>query len=134
MAGAIASPAEIRLAYRHLYKASLLAVQYALPARYCVRSTMRHAFRDYPASDFNRERIANTLQFVNDAAKYKSIAHRIIKNLMHVRWWQWQNNKASWKSRGSTPVAYQSEAGQLGYKNLQRTIDMLNQTMGLCLR
>lgn len=128
------TPGEIRQAYRSLYKAALLAVQYARPARYMVRSSIRKAFRNSPASDFDRERIANTLRFFNNASKHRGIEHKITKTILHVRYWQWISQREYWNVGGRGPMLWSSAAVQQGYKNIERTIEMLNQTMGMCLK
>lgn len=72
-------------AYRDLYKTSLQVIQYARPERYTLRNHLRNAFR---AKDrvFDPARIANTLEFLDHAAKVNGLEHKIVKNLLHV-WW-----------------------------------------------
>ena len=73
-------------AYRSLYRAGLHAVQYSKPARYVLKRTLDNAFRNNPASKFNKHRVGNTLMFLENAAKSRGVEHRILKNLIHVRW------------------------------------------------
>lgn len=82
-----ASHAEVILAYRHLYKHLLRAVQYSKPARFVVQDRMRNAFRDAALENFDANRIGRTLQFLDGAAKSTGLEHKILKNLMFV-WWE----------------------------------------------
>jgi len=75
---------EIVLAYRHLYKTLLRAVQYSKPARYAARDRLRQNFRAEPPNTFDADRIAKTLEFLDGAAKSKGLEHKIVKNLLHV--------------------------------------------------
>lgn len=81
------SASEIRLAYRHIYKYLLQAVQYSKPARYVVQERVRKAFRNSRPEEYDATRIARTLEFLDEAAKIRGLEHRILKNLMHV-WWE----------------------------------------------
>lgn len=83
----------IILAYRSLYRSALHAVQYSKPARYILRTTLRNAFREGTRADFNPKKIGNTILFLENAAKVKGLEHRILKNLMHVRWWERSNRR-----------------------------------------
>lgn len=74
--------------YRDLYRHGLYAVQYASPARYTLRTLLQNAFRNNPATAYNEQRIANTILFLKLAAKERGFEHRLLKNLLHVWWWQ----------------------------------------------
>jgi hypothetical protein len=82
------SPQTLRLAYRHLYKAALAAVQYTVPARYTVRNKLRSAFRFTPASHYNARRISNTVDFLRLAAEKRGLEHKLVKNLCIVYYYQ----------------------------------------------
>ena len=84
----VASNTQIVLAYRTLYRSALHAVQYSKPARYIVRDILGTAFRNSHPSEFNANEIRNTILFLENAARFKGLEHRVLKNLMHVRWWQ----------------------------------------------
>lgn len=75
---------EVLHAYRHLTRAALRAVQYATPAHYVVRKHVRDAFRASSAADFDREKIARTLEFLRTAAKTRGVEHRVIRNIVRV--------------------------------------------------
>ena len=83
----------IILAYRSLYRSALRAVQYSKPARYILRATLRNAFRNGTQADFDPKKIGNTILFLENAANVKGLEHRILKNLMHVRWWERSNRR-----------------------------------------
>lgn len=80
----------ILLAYRHLYQHLLRAVKYSKPARYIARDRIRAAFRNssphQQQQHFQPAEISRTLEFLDNAAKYRGLEHRIVKNCMHV-WW-----------------------------------------------
>lgn len=75
-------------AYRSLYRTALRAVLYASPARYQIRYTMRAAFSADSKETFDPRRVKNTVEFLQKAGKYKGIEHKILRNLVHVRYWQ----------------------------------------------
>jgi hypothetical protein len=78
----------IRNAYRDLYKASLYAVEYSSPARNIIRTQLRKAFRQSPESQFDPQRIENTIQFLYNAAKNSKMEHRVLKNLIRMHYWE----------------------------------------------
>ncbi|KAI4765538.1 hypothetical protein E4T52_01659 [Aureobasidium sp. EXF-3400] len=74
---------EIVHAYRHLLRTSLQAIRYAKPARFTLQSHLRSSFRN-PTSAFNSQEISQTLEFLDNAAKYKGLEDKIVRNLLHV--------------------------------------------------
>lgn len=124
-----ATHAEIIQAYRALYKHSLRAVQYSIPSRYTFRDHLRRAFRSSKPGDFDAARIANTLQFLDGAAKYRGLEHKIVKNLSHV-WWE----------RARLPYQRVHERPDVrpfrfaAYEDFDRTVEGLNRSMGLCIK
>lgn len=93
---------EIISAYRHLYRGLLKAVQYSSPARRVVRDQLRLAFRNPVLSTatgtpiWDAEGIKRTKWFLDAAAKEKGIEHRILKNLIKVRFLSGKDTP-SWK-------------------------------------
>ena len=75
---------EIVLAYRHLYRHGLRAVQFSKPARYTLRDRLRTAFRKGNPRDFDQRRIDNTIEFLRGATRETGLEHRIVKNLIFV--------------------------------------------------
>ncbi|GAB7361189.1 hypothetical protein MBLNU230_g1221t1 [Neophaeotheca triangularis] len=124
-----ANRTEILHAYRALYKHSLRAVQYSIPSRYTFRDHIRSAFRSSHVSEFDAIRIAKTLQFLDGAAKYRGLEHRIVKNLSRV-WWE----------RARLPYQRTHERPDVrpfrmnAYDDFDRTIEGLNTSMGLCIK
>lgn len=80
-------------AYRQLYRQGLHAVQYAPPARHILRHQLNQAFREGRIEDFDTQKVENTILFLKCAAKEKGLEHRILKTLLHVRWWDMQSGK-----------------------------------------
>ena len=81
-------------AYRHLYRSALRAIHYSSPARHVVRETIRNAFRTESAYNFSLQRVKNTEDFLKRAEQDTGMEHRILKNLLHVRYWQQFPKKA----------------------------------------
>ena len=75
-------------AYRSLYRSALQGVLYASPARYQIRDTMRAAFSPESLETFDARQVKNTVEFLKRAAEYNGIEHKVLKNLVHVRYWQ----------------------------------------------
>jgi hypothetical protein len=87
----------ITTAYRHLYRTTLKAVRYSVPARYSARDVLRRAFRETPSDAYSPQRIANTVNFLERAEKYAGFEHKILKNMLFIRWWRYQPAKRSSK-------------------------------------
>ncbi|PGH05620.1 hypothetical protein AJ80_08312 [Polytolypa hystricis UAMH7299] len=78
----------ILLAYRHLYRTGLRTIRFARPARYVLRGILRSAFRSGSPEGFEPQRIVNTLQFLQRASEATTTEHKIVKTIIHVRFWQ----------------------------------------------
>ncbi|KAI9748078.1 MAG: hypothetical protein M1835_001899, partial [Candelina submexicana] len=79
--------------YRHLYRHCLRAVQYSTPARYTIRDRLRSTYRSRSCSEFNEQRMANTMEFLRGAAREKGMEHKVVKNLAKVWWWREVNER-----------------------------------------
>lgn len=79
---------DILHAYRHLFRAALRAVRYSSPAKYQIRDTMRTAFRTGELDSFDNRRVENTLRFLQRAELYAGMEHKILRNLLHVKYWR----------------------------------------------
>jgi hypothetical protein len=137
------TPQEIRQSYRLLLRSSLLAVRYAAPARYVLLQRIRRAFRSSPVTDYDPRRIANTVTFLNNAAKDRGMEHKVVKGLVQV----WEHEKRQWAER-QTPylIRHRRKKGGIGgeehgggvvcqaYDQWYWTIGMLNESLGLCIR
>ena len=84
---------DVVAAYRNLYKASLRCIRYSSPARHSLRHILRSAFREEPASSYSERRVSNTLKFLEDATVNSGIEHRIVKNILVVRYWRNRDGK-----------------------------------------
>lgn len=79
---------DILRSYRHIYRQGLHAIQFSTPSRYTLRSELRFAYRHGSVVDFDAKKVENTIKFLSDATKTKGPAHALLKNLLHVWWWQ----------------------------------------------
>ncbi|KAJ4038536.1 hypothetical protein NW761_009129 [Fusarium oxysporum] len=129
----MATPTEVRHAYRHLYRNLLKAVQYAIPARFVARDQLRRAFRE-PGATYDGRGIKRTIWFLQAAAKEKGLEHKILKNLLRVR--QMRYRKKDYSAYDPLKHAEQEmkEANATAYNHYDMTVAMLNKTMGICLR
>lgn len=78
----------IPIAYRHLYRTGLKTIRYSKPNRYVLRNVLRAAFRKAQPEEFEPSRIVSTLGFLERAGETNGMEHKIVKNLLHVRYWQ----------------------------------------------
>ena len=85
-------------AYRHLYRHGLRAVQFSKPARYTLRDRLRFAFRGGVVTEFEPQKIQNTIEFLQYATRESGLEHKIVKNLLLVWWVQARGGRQ--KSRG----------------------------------
>ena len=125
------SQVDIVHAYRHLYRHSLRAIQFSKPARYTLRDRLRLAFRRGDASDFNHERIKNTIEFLGYATRENGLEHKIIKNLLFVWWTQKLGGVGRPGAKPNTPE--DMEIKVTAYDPFNHNIRMLNESMGTCL-
>lgn len=75
-------------AYRHLYRQGLKVVNYSTPSRHVLLRILRSSFRSASREDFDPERISNTLRFLQRASESTGLEHKIVKNLIMVRYWE----------------------------------------------
>ena len=118
-------------AYRHLYRQSLRAIQFSVPARYTLRDRLRLAFRKGHASDFHPEKVKTTLEFLQYATRENGLEHKIVKNLLFV--WYNQARGGFKRGRGGIQTPEEMENKITAYDTFNHNIRMLNESMGLCL-
>ncbi|KAL2195819.1 hypothetical protein P885DRAFT_39199 [Corynascus similis CBS 632.67] len=139
-----ATTTELVHAYRRLLRAGLRAVQFSKPSRSTVTAKLREGFRD-PGAKFDPERIRRTVWFLNAAAQQRGLEHRIVKNLCRVHWERTREaSRTAWRLRvRHDEAARERKEGRkkdpdvikgTEYEHYERTIAMLNDSMGLCLR
>jgi hypothetical protein len=75
-------------AYRRLYRQGLKLINYSAPSRQVLLRTLRSAFLSSPARDFDPKKVANTLRFLQRASDVAGLEHKIVKNLLMVRYWE----------------------------------------------
>jgi hypothetical protein len=121
---------EIITAYRHLYRHGLRAIRYSKPARYILRDRLRRAFRASPVSDFEPQRIANTIEFLRGAEASTGLEHHVLKNLLHFWYWEPHQWAGRSKDRHKGDIVLKMRA----YDHFYWVLRMLNESMGLCLR
>lgn len=80
----MANKHEILSSYRSLMGAGLRAIKYSSPARYALRDRLRAGFRDGSPKEYDGGKIARTIEFLEAAAKWKGLEHRVLKNWCHV--------------------------------------------------
>ncbi|KAL8801443.1 MAG: hypothetical protein Q9182_004460 [Xanthomendoza sp. 2 TL-2023] len=54
---------------------------------------LRLAYRSNGPEAFSSSKIENTLLFLKHATEERGLEHRMLKNLLHVWWWQIQPKK-----------------------------------------
>lgn len=136
-------------AYRQLYRNALRATHRSYPAKHVIRETIRTAFRTEPAYNFSLQRVKNTENFLKRAEKDTGIEHRILKNLLHVRYWQHHAKRDNrlyvetkilprWKTDDLFRINQQNPmASQIRKENWAQydaTLTMFNDSLHLCLR
>lgn len=82
------APLQVLHAYRGLYRAGLHAVQYSKPNRYVLRDQLRKAFRKEDPATFDQQKIDNTIEFLQIAARERGLEHKIVKNLLTTALWE----------------------------------------------
>ncbi|KAF2451579.1 DUF1763-domain-containing protein [Karstenula rhodostoma CBS 690.94] len=122
---------EIVHAYRHLLRQGLRAIQFSKPARFTLRDRVRLAFRKGSASDFDAQRIKNTLEFLQYATKENGLEHKIVKNLLFV-WWSQQDGGKS-KPNQKTMSREEMRMKTTAFDAFNHNIDMLNESMDICI-
>lgn len=75
-------------AYRHLWRKSLQTIRYSEPARSHLRDILRTSFRESQVTAYQPQQILRTIRFLDRARQYRGIEHRIVKNILIVRYWR----------------------------------------------
>ncbi|KAJ5587926.1 uncharacterized protein N7459_003691 [Penicillium hispanicum] len=135
LASSLAEQQAIVYAYRHLYRQGLKAIRYSTPARHALRSTLRNAFRSSSREDFDPSRIANTLRFLESATEFAGLEHRIVRNLLIVRFWempQVAKESRMLKVLGLGKAEYRLR--QNAFQHYNSTLERLNESLGMCLK
>ncbi|KAM7208635.1 hypothetical protein V8F20_001058 [Naviculisporaceae sp. PSN 640] len=137
---------DILHSYRHLMRAGLRAVCFSKPSRYIIRDVLRDGFRDKKAV-FEKEKVERTVLFL-EMAQRAGFEHKLLKNLTRVSWERRVKHKGNLFKGGMGWLAVLATGRQMEqrkkridtdidgteFEHFDRTLDMLNQTAGLCLR
>ncbi|EYE92554.1 DUF1763-domain-containing protein [Aspergillus ruber CBS 135680] len=122
-------------AYRHLYRQGLKALHYSVPARHVLLKTLRSGFRSSSPNDFDLQRIANTMRFLQQATDVAGLEHKILKNLMTIRYWeQPQVRKNARVLKGIGIEGSEAHARKDANEEFELTLMLLNESLGTCLR
>ncbi|KAL2840841.1 hypothetical protein BJX68DRAFT_183162 [Aspergillus pseudodeflectus] len=123
-------------AYRQLYRQSLKAINYSTPARHLVLQTMRQSFRS-PTQAFDPRRISNTLDFLRNATEVRGLEHRILRNLLLVKYWDQPRMKSDKSNRRYKPLGINQNHPKF-QKNIReqfnKTLMLFNESVGTCLQ
>lgn len=123
-------------AYRHLSQHALRAIQFSTPARYTIRERLRRAFRKGNRADFDQKRIDNTLQFLQGAARSRTLEHRVLRSLLHT--WYWDPSTHARlnrpRAKGSKTASTEDEIRRAAFDQFNHLVRMLNESMGMCIR
>ncbi|CAL5870007.1 uncharacterized protein PFLUO_LOCUS4240 [Penicillium psychrofluorescens] len=122
-------------AYHHLSRQALKAIRYSVPGRHVLRTTMRNSFRSSPIEDFDPTRIANTLLFLERATRTTGLEHKIVKNILFCRYWELPGARRESKVLRSLGLGNSEHSlRKSAYEQLNSTLELLNQSLGTCLR
>ncbi|KAL3459958.1 hypothetical protein BJX64DRAFT_264028 [Aspergillus heterothallicus] len=123
-------------AYRQLYRHGLQAIRYSSPARHVLRQTLRKSFRS-PTQHFDPGRISNTLHFLRNAAESTGMEHKILRNLLTLKYWDQpivatDLSTQKYKSIGINQChpKFQKEVRE----QFNHTLMLLNESLGTCLQ
>ncbi|KAL2002480.1 hypothetical protein VTN02DRAFT_6702 [Thermoascus thermophilus] len=120
-------------AYRHLYRQGLKVVNYSTPSRHVLLQILRSSFRSGSREDFDPERISNTLRFLQRASESTGLEHKIVKNLIMVRYWEQPHVKKDVrvvKGQDKKEIHLRKNANN----HFNATLMLLNESLGICLR
>jgi len=126
----VPSSQDLIYAYRHLYRGLLRAVQYSKPARFTARDQLRDAFRREDPSNFSKQKVERTIEFLRLAAAEAGLEHKLVKNLLYTEWGR--RRAYVWDTKDKKPV--QVRIRKTAMVHYDMTVAMLNDSMGLCLR
>ncbi|KAA8652243.1 uncharacterized protein ATNIH1004_001147 [Aspergillus tanneri] len=122
-------------AYRHLYRQGLKVVNYSTPSRHVLLHTLRSSFRSGSPQDFDPQKIANTLRFLQRARDVAGMEHKIVKNILIARYWEQPILNKEFRILYGLGIN-QKEASLRESANEQfnLTLMLLNESLGTCLR
>ncbi|RAL13587.1 DUF1763-domain-containing protein [Aspergillus homomorphus CBS 101889] len=130
----LGDPEAVVDAYRQLYRHGLKAVNYSTPARYVLRNTLRSSFRSSPPTNLDLQRVANTVQFLQRAAEFAGIEHKILKNMLIMKYWQTPYIGRDLRPiRGMKMDPADPKIKEDANQQFKLTLKLLNESLGTCL-
>ncbi|ODQ53988.1 hypothetical protein SAICODRAFT_6770 [Saitoella complicata NRRL Y-17804] len=129
------STAEVRSLYRKFWRQAHRSVMWVSPQRFVIASKLSSAFRSPTPQDLDPVRQANTLAFLKSAAETLGVEHRVVKTLCFVHWSRYYDLKTAMKpypkqAKNFKEWLFEYEA----YDNYEKCLQMMNDSLKLCLR
>ncbi|KAI9370936.1 hypothetical protein BJX61DRAFT_544142 [Aspergillus egyptiacus] len=135
MSGALADKQAVVYAYRHLYRQGLKAVNYSAPSRHLLLQTLRSSFRSLPPQEFDPVRISKTLNFLQKAAETTGIEHKIVRNLLMLKYWDQYNKRTDFRLLKGLEIDQKNFYLRKDVRSqFNQTMMLLNESLGTCLR
>ena len=125
------STAEVVQAYRTLSKLCQRAVRNAKPSRWQIRNLLRESFRSEPRASFCARRIDNTASFLKRARQSNGYEHKIMKNILYIRYWR-EREHHNRLVRSQTILG--ADVRNNMWSQYDASLAMLNESQDLCLR
>ncbi|RAH66205.1 DUF1763-domain-containing protein [Aspergillus aculeatinus CBS 121060] len=120
--------------YRQLYRHGLKAVNHSTPARYVLLHTLRSSFRSSPPESLDQKRVANTIQFLQRAAEAAGLEHKIVKNMMIMKYWQNPQIRRELRTiKGLGVEPHDPKLKEDAWQQYNLTLKLLNESLGTCL-
>lgn len=88
---------------------------------------MRDGFRNNPLADFDKTKIARTLEFLEHARSTRGFEHKLLKNLLFV----WGRRRIVYNQ---IYHKHQGDVYATRFQEFDETVGKLNKSLGLCLR
>ncbi|PLN80883.1 DUF1763-domain-containing protein [Aspergillus taichungensis] len=129
------APQQVIHAYRHLYRQGLKAVNYSTPARLVLLESLRKSFRTSYRQDYDPQKIENTVRFLQRASDVAGLEHKIVKNLMHVRYWNQPLLRKDLRLQKGLGIDQRSPSLRRDtIRQFNSMLVFLNESLGTCLK
>ncbi|KAK1150331.1 hypothetical protein N8T08_000233 [Aspergillus melleus] len=122
-------------AYRHLYRLGLKVVNYSTPSRHVLLHTLRSAFRAGTREEFQPQKIANTLSFLQRARDVAGLEHKIVRNILMVNYWEQPIMRKEYRVLKGLGIDQKQFVVREGAnEQFNQTLRLLNESLGTCLK
>ncbi|PKY00948.1 DUF1763-domain-containing protein [Aspergillus campestris IBT 28561] len=129
------APQQVIHAYRHLYRQGLKAINYSTPSRHVLLRNLRKSFRTSYRQDYDPQKIENTVRFLQRASDVAGMEHKIVKNLMIVRYWDQPLLRKDLRLLKGLGVDQRSPSLRRDIiRQFNSTLVFLNESLGTCLK